>query len=139
MQATPWGGAFCHLPWSCRPVMEEGGKPSGNNEPFTRHLEDYRHWIWFIRNCDGNPGPGGYPLGMCGLCSLPELMDLGVNSMKIVGREAPPTKKLASVRPVRMVLDLVEAGFSPEAVRLKARQTRRTPDFCRSGYMCYYR
>lgn len=133
------GGAFCHLPWSYSLAGEGGGEGSGPGEPFSAHLRDYRRWTWFVRNCDGHPGPGGYPLGMCGLCALPEFRELGIKSLKIVGREAPLQKKIASVRLVRRILDLVEAGDSPGAVRSKARRMRGVPALCGSGYMCYYR
>lgn len=135
-----FGGAFCHQTWRYRLVKtDEGEICPPKRESFDRHLADYRRWTWFIRNCGGGFGPGGFPLGMCGLCALPELHGLGVCSLKIVGREAPLAKKTASVRLVRRVLDMVEAGENEKSVKAKARRIRGTPDLCGSGYMCYYR
>lgn len=136
-----FGGAFCHHPWSSGLVREEAGRVKNNviREPFEAHMRDCREWLWYVRNCGGNYGPGGYPLGMCGLCALPGLKGLGLNSLKIVGREAPLPKKTASVRLVKKVMEMVNSGEKPDSVRAGAKKTRGTPGLCNSGYMCYYR
>ncbi|MFZ5633517.1 MAG: peptidase U32 family protein [Bacillota bacterium] len=134
-----FGGAFCHRPWFYRLAGEEDGQASTAKEPFWHHLRDYQKWLWCVKNCGGGPGPGGHPLGMCGLCALPELHAMGVASVKIVGREAPLPRKIASVRLVRRVLDCVRAGQDPETVKRQAKKIRSTPHLCASGYMCYFR
>lgn len=133
-----FGGAICHTPWSYKLINTQKENEPAGKEPFKKHLRDYQEWLWYIRNCNGGSGPKGYPLGMCGLCALPELDSLGVQSLKIVGREAPLEKKIASVNLVRKILNYVEAGESRERVKNKAREIRATPELC-SGYMCYYR
>jgi putative protease len=58
--------------------------------------------------------------------------------LKIVGREASPFKKLASVRMVRDIVDRVRLGESKLHVIDRAISLRGEPQHCQSGYMCYY-
>ena len=133
-----FGGAICSPPRDYRLVRT--GEAAHNRESFASHLADYRRWIWCVgHNCGGTVDRHGFPNGMCGICALPELRDLGVAALKIVGREAPLSKKIASVRLVRKVLDLVEAGAGPVEVKSAARALRGVPELCDSGYMCYFR
>jgi collagenase-like PrtC family protease len=132
-----FGGAFCHQPWLYRPLSWAEGPAPG--QPFQRHLEDHHRWRWFIKNCGGFRDPGGAPLGMCGLCAIPDLQAMGVTSLKIVGREAPLQKKMASVKLIKQVLDMAEAGHDAATVKNRARRLRGVPELCASGYMCYFR
>lgn len=141
-----FGGAFCHNPaWSYRLVSaaQEGenlSKTPDDRESFRQHVDEYKRWLWIgIKDFGGLPGPRGYPLGMCGLCALPELKVLGIESLKIVGREAGLKKKTASVKLVRESLGMLEAGCSAAELREKVRTLRDVPGLCDSGYMCYYR
>lgn len=134
-----FGGAFCHEPWNYR-LIEAGGKECFRaGEDFNRHLADYREWLWYVRNCGGKGGPGGQPLGMCGLCLLPEFKKMGVSSLKIVGREASTAKKLSSVRLVRKALDICAGAGWRDVFRDVLIRLRGVPGLCSSGYMCYYR
>lgn len=143
-----YGGAFCHMPdweFSLTPVAPELNHIV--QESFEKHIEDYKRWLWIgIKDYQKNPSerkqdlsPYNHPLGMCGLCALPELNAMGISSLKIVGREAPPSKKLASVRLLKQVLELVHAGEPAHTIRAKAKGIRRTIDLCLSEFMCYYR
>ena len=78
------------------------------------------------------------PLGPCGLCAIPELMALGIDSGKIVGREAALFRKIRSVQGVRHVRDVSEAD-SPSAAKAAAVELRGDPRGCSGGYSCYYR
>jgi len=133
-----FGGAFCSAPRNYRLVRTPEAQEK--QESFAHHLADYRRWIWCVGwNCGGLPGPQGYPDGMCGICALPELQEMGVTTLKIIGREGSLGKKAASVRLVRRVLDLVESGTGPAEVKKRARAIRGTPGGCDSGYLCYFR
>jgi len=146
-----FGGAFCHNPlWRYRVIVtgDDDPKTAGaegktleiENESFERHIDEYKRWLWVgIKNFFGMPGSKGYPLGMCGLCALPRLKEMGVMSLKIVGREAPLKKKVESVKLVKKVLDYLEDGHSEEEVVGLAKSIRGTKGLCESGYMCYYR
>lgn len=137
-----FGGAFCHNPsWQYQLLETDSRRIYPNKESFSRHLRDYRQWVQFaIRNCHGSLSLAGFPLGMCGLCALPELKKLGVKSLKIVGRESSTAKKLASVTLVKKVLDGLEAGLDEKAIQSRAKDLRNTSDnLCATNYLCYYR
>ncbi len=60
-------------------------------------------------------------------------------SLKIVGREASPFKKLASVRMVRAIVDQVRAASEKLVTIERAKSLRGDREHCDSGYMCYYK
>ncbi len=144
-----FGGAFCHNPaWRYKLIPpEEGGiletwklrnlKIAG--ETFEDNVEEWKRWQWLgIKNGGGYIG-AKYPLGMCGLCTLPEYRDMGITSLKIVGREAPLSKKIKSVQLLKKVLDYQREEHLPDEVRDYARRTKGARLLCGSGYMCYER
>jgi putative protease len=103
------------------------------------HLADYRDWVWYVNGNGCGATPKGLPYGPCGLCAIPDLSRIGVQSLKIVGREASPFKKLASVRMVRDIVHRVRTGESKLHVIERAISLRGEPQHCQSGYMCYYK
>ncbi|WP_027363768.1 peptidase U32 family protein [Desulfotruncus alcoholivorax] len=135
------GGALCHNPLQFYTLVQKQNSRHVNSkkQPFSQHLQNYRKWLWHVRNCNGGSDPKGYPLGMCGLCAIPELINMGVTSLKIVGREASLSKKILSAKLVRKVLDYVESCDKDEISVAKIRSIRGTPKQCSNGYMCYFR
>lgn len=144
-----FGGAFCHNPtWRYKLVPPEGDgvvetwklrslKVSG--ESFEHNVDDLKRWQWIgIKNCGGYAGTK-YPLGMCGLCTLPAYRDMGITSLKIVGREASLRKKVRSVELLKKVLAYQGEGHMPDEVREYARTEKGVRILCESGYMCYER
>jgi putative protease len=103
------------------------------------HLRDYYDWIWTLNGRGVAFSDAGFPVGPCGLCALSRLQAMGICSVKIVGREAPLWKKLASLKLVKAVLDQVRAGTPREKIILGARKLKGTADLCASGFACYYR
>ena len=83
--------------------------------------------------------PKGLPYGPCGLCAIPDFQRIGVSSLKIVGREASPFKKLASVKMVRDIVDRARSGAPRLHVIERAKSLREAPEHCASGFMCYYK
>lgn len=135
-------GAFCASSnWDFRFMSATGKKElsSREKEALQRHLNDYHEFVWFTHSCGCSVSDQGIPLGPCGLCSLPKIRDMGIDSLKIVGREAHPLRKLVSVQLVSAVVRAIRNGMDEAEVQKKARQLRNTPEFCHSGYMCYYR
>jgi len=104
-----------------------------------RNLADYREWVWYVNGNGCGSTARGLPYGPCGLCAISDFLRIGVTSLKIVGREASPFKKLASVRMVREIRDRARAGAPKLAVIERARALRQEPVHCDSGYMCYYK
>jgi collagenase-like PrtC family protease len=90
-----------------------------------------RQHIWSLVHIDSRP---------CGACALPEFEEMGIESVKIVGRGNSTTKKITDVRFIRTLLDLLEREkLSREEYRKVAKNlyqnTYGLP--CRI-YACYY-
>jgi hypothetical protein len=104
---------------------------------FGRLDERYEFWKWTQNNC-GCQTSRGYTLGPCGLCALPRLAQLGVASLKVVGREASLARKAASVRLAAVALGLTEGGARPEDIRAGIIALRGAPELCQDAHLCYY-
>ncbi len=132
-------GAFCTSLSGMDAAFEWSRGPlRSRRERWLRHnLADYREWVWYVNGNGCGSTPQGLPYGPCGLCAIPDLLRMGVASLKIVGREASPFKKLASVRMARDILD--RAGAPRLHVIERAMSLRQEPEHCASGYMCYYK
>ena len=116
-----------------------GGAAAPSPEAARAHLGDFRDWVWFQNGCGNTVSPEGIPNGPCGLCAVHDLVASGVNTLKVVGRGASPFRKLVGVQLVRAMLDVVEGGATRELSHQRARALRKSPAYCDSGYMCYYR
>lgn len=134
-------GAFCTSLSEMRAEFEWGGPrlTSRREKWLQRNLADYREWVWYLNGNGCGSTAKGLPYGPCGLCAIPDLQRMGIESLKIVGREASPLKKLASVRMVRDVVDRARAGAPKSQVIERAMTLRDSPEHCRSGFMCYYK
>ena len=100
-------------------------------------LERYAFWKWTQNNC-GCGTSRGFPLGPCGLCAIPRLAAAGVDSLKVVGREASLERKEASVRLVARALRLADAGGGREAIRDATIAVRGARSLCQGARLCYY-
>jgi putative protease len=134
-------GAFCtslsemetKFEWTGRVLTER------RHNWLRRNLTDYREWVWYLNGNGCGATPKGLPYGPCGLCAVPDFQRIGVASLKIVGREASPFKKMASVRMVRDIVSRTRAGTPKLHVIERAKSLRESPEHCASGYMCYYK
>jgi collagenase-like PrtC family protease len=131
-------GPICLTAWRAelRPLS---GRAAGLEKRWPENQEAYQEYLWYLNNCGSSIGPGGVPIGPCGLCALLALRVLGIDAVKVVGREASLARKVASVRLARAVLDRLRAGASDEAAMTAARELRASPEVCRTTYACYYR
>ena len=100
--------------------------------------EAYRKWLWYRFSCGFSTSQSGMPYGPCGLCAIPTLRRGRITAVKIAGREAPLSRKLASVKMVREIVDLDASGASDIEVIQHAMQLRPSHNHCATGYMCYY-
>ncbi|MEO8028760.1 MAG: U32 family peptidase [Bryobacteraceae bacterium] len=134
-------GAFCtNLSDMKADFSWSGPRFTSRRERWLRqNLTDYREWVWYVNGNGCGATPKGLPYGPCGLCAIPDLARMGVASLKIVGREASPFKKLASVRMVRDIVNRVRAGQSKLHTIERAIGMREAPEHCASGFMCYYK
>ena len=104
---------------------------------FGRLNERYEFWKWTQNNC-GCQTSRGFTLGPCGLCAAPRLAQLGVTSLKVVGREASLARKLASVRLAATALGHAESGAQPQDIRSAVIALRGAPELCQDAHLCYY-
>lgn len=135
-------GAFCsQSQWEYEPFPADGNRMFSDQEraKLKAQVQDYREFVWYVNDCGCQIAQDGLPLGPCGLCAIPKLYRMGVNSLKIVGREGSPYRKLASVQLVKAVVDRVRAEEAEQGVIDYAKRVRNQPSFCQSGLMCYYR
>jgi hypothetical protein len=111
-----------------------------NIDSFSSHLVHYREWIYAgIKDMGDTFSPKGHPAGMCGLCALPDLKNMGICSLKIVGRESSLQKKIASVLLLKKCLTYFDGEDNPQIIKLNIKRLRDIPKICDSNYMCYYR
>jgi putative protease len=139
---THSAGAFCsQAQWDYEYFPADGDQrlSAAEQAKLAQQVQDYREFVWFVNDCGCQVAQDGLPLGPCGLCAIPKLYQLGVDSLKIVGREGAPYRKLASLQLVRTVVDQVKAEASEAAVIKTAKKLRNQPQFCDAGLMCYYR
>lgn len=99
--------------------------------------ENYDLWKWTLNHC-GCKTHRGYPLGPCGLCALPRLKELGIRSLKVVGREASLARKISSVRLARLALNLAHENARPAQIREAVMDLRGAKSLCQSEQLCYY-
>ena len=134
-------GAFCTSLSEMETKFEWAGRSftERRHNWLRRNLTDYREWVWYVNGNGCGVTPKGLPYGPCGLCAIPDFQRLGVASLKIVGREASPFKKLASVKMVRDIVERVRQGVPKLHVIERAKSLRATPEHCASGFMCYYK
>ncbi len=99
--------------------------------------ERYEFWKWTLNNC-GCQTSRGYTLGPCGLCALPRLARAGVVSLKVVGREAPLARKVASVELAAVALGAAGNGATAEIIRDAVVARRGAPELCKDAHLCYY-
>jgi putative protease len=134
-------GAFCTSLSEMEARFEWTGRMLTNRRQnwLRRNLSDYREWVWYLNGNGCGSTARGLPYGPCGLCAIPDFQRIGVGSLKIVGREASPFKKMASVKMVRDIVDRARNGVQKLHVIERAKALRESPEHCASGFMCYYK
>ena len=75
----------------------------------------------------------------CGLCAVKGLLDVGVYSLKIVGRGGPTAMKVGAVRAVKDTIALVLGGASEkELAEFSRKKYRETFGVECNPYVCYF-
>lgn len=146
LHSVPGFGVYCITPWEIevRRRGSEGGEPPGRPgadelRGWDSLLADHREYLAHL-TCRGlGGGRNALPLGPCGLCAIPDLVDIGIAGAKVVGREASLYRKLRCVQVVRHLRDLYLATGDAARVRSEAVALRSDPDGCARGWSCYYR
>jgi len=96
-------------------------------------------YLWYQNNCGCSYQADGLPNGPCSLCWFADFRDWGIDAVKIVGREASFYRKMRSLQMVKAVIDETEKGCDSKEISNFARVMRNTPEYCASGYLCYFR
>lgn len=134
-------GAFCLTDWSITPLGTDS--PGTGNETvypnLKKRLEHFKTYLWYQNNCGSSFQQDGLPNGPCSLCQFGDFRDWGVSAVKIVGREASFHRKMGSLQLVKAVRDKALQTKNRDRIIDYARQLRQTPEYCDSGYMCYFR
>jgi len=139
----PGFGVYCMTPWELR-VTRDDQDGGGLTDPEERArwdflIDEHRRFLGSLSHRGFGGGRAAVPLGPCGLCAIPKLMDLGIHSGKIVGREASLYRKIRSVQSVRYVRDSYRDSGDPREAKKKAVELRADPEGCNAGMSCYYR
>ena len=136
-QTTHTMGPFCMTAWQPihLPTTRHGARPVD----LQAQLINLRRYGWYQNNCGSSYQKDGLPNGPCSLCWFSYFRDWGVTAVKIVGREASFYRKMRSLQMVKAVMDEAAKGASADDIRSFARSIRATPEYCRQGYMCYFR
>jgi putative protease len=122
---THAAGAFC---------LNDG---EGTQGVSAQALDNYEFWKWTLNHC-GCKTNRGYPIGPCGLCALPRLMQMGIDSFKVVGREASLPRKEKAVELAARALAIAREGGGPEEVRQAVIDLRGAASMCEGAHLCYY-
>lgn len=111
----------CEIPYQIEPLH---GDPSDRLKSAMSRQESWAH-------TDRRHG--------CGLCAIPHLARIGIDGLKLVGRGAPSSRKIAHVRLVREMLELasVETDFASYCQKAMAAHRRNFAADC-SKNVCYY-
>jgi putative protease len=133
-------GAFCLTDWTITPL--ETDSPGTGNETvypdLAARLAHFKTYLWYQNNCGSSFQQDGLPNGPCSLCQFGDFRDWGVSAVKIVGREASFHRKMGSLQLVKAVRDKARQTQNRDRIIDYARQLRQTPEYCDSGYMCYF-
>jgi collagenase-like PrtC family protease len=122
---THAAGTFC--------LGDGEGTEGVNPETFER----YAFWKWTLNHC-GCQTSRGYPVGPCGLCALPRLLQIGIASFKVVGREASLPRKEKAVELAARALKIARDGGGPEEIRQAVVDLRGAAPMCEGAHLCYY-
>ncbi|MEW6142311.1 MAG: U32 family peptidase [Chloroflexota bacterium] len=114
----------CMLPYDVSVAVEDGA------EDTAARISIKRQRIWELAHVDDFP---------CGACALWDFNQIGIKSVKIVGRGNQSIRKLTDIRFLRSLLDLLSQGPTKQefyaTARKRYQETYKRP--CRV-YMCYY-
>ncbi len=128
------GGPFCLTEWEVQSIGEQISSAETK-----QRFEELQEYLWYQNNCGSSFQDDGLPNGPCSLCWFGYFRRWGVQSVKIVGREASFFRKMRSLQLVKAVMDEVDGEAAPDEIVRYARNLRNTPEYCDKGYMCYFR
>ncbi|MBU0574522.1 MAG: U32 family peptidase [Candidatus Margulisiibacteriota bacterium] len=145
----PYEGSVCYahhiapLGTFCRASLSQLKKiffrKKASYQEFERSHENLEHF-WRHETMMHQPinDPCGRPHPGCGLCSIKQLQNIGIHSLKICGRDHQIESRVKTVRLVKKVLS--GRLSSEEIVRLYCETYPSWyPELCEKGYNCTYK
>lgn len=133
------GGPLCFENFETEIVRRDGTAiTAAEADKIAENDRRYDHWRWSKFSRGFTTTERGQPYGPCGLCALPRLRDIGIEHVKIAGRDGNPLRKQRSLEMVKNVLVKLDAGAEPDEFVSYAQGLRGRPELCRNSDMCYY-
>jgi len=133
------GGPLCFEAFDTH-IERLDGEPISTDEKSLIAHNKARHeqWRWSKFSRGFTTTASGQPYGPCGLCAIPSLKKLGVEHLKIAGRDGNPTRKCRSLEMVGEIVAQTEKGMDSEEILHFAKHIRGEPELCQNSDMCYY-
>ena len=133
------GGPLCFESFETQLSRRDGSVvPAAEAERIADNDTRYDHWRWSKFSRGFTTTDTGQPYGPCGLCAIPELKKIGIEHIKIAGRDGNPLRKKRSLEMVTKVLAKLDEGAKPDEIISYAKNLRVEPDLCGNNAMCYY-
>lgn len=131
---------WCGEPWERRlmPLDEEMVHYDQYNS-FRKTEGMYKVWKSMDHLDSMNRINNDIRLSECGLCGLQKMREMGVLSLKIVGRGIPTEDKVAHIELLKQALEACDPMGDHEDFTRKMRELKATPGYCESKAKCYYR
>lgn len=78
-------------------------------------------------------------LSECGLCALKKMKELGVDSLKIVGRGIPTEHKISHIKLAKKAVEICNNTINHKDFINEIKQLKNAVGYCDSKMNCYYR
>ncbi len=133
------GGPLCFENFETEITHIDGAPLSKSESEVIRdNNKCYEGWQWAKFSKGFTTTSSGQPFGPCGLCAIPKLKQLGIEHIKIAGRDGSETRKHRSLEMVSDIVSQVENGTDPSDIVETARNIRGSSNLCGNSDMCYY-
>ena len=127
-QVFPMFRNACMLPYSVEVFSDNPETASMLSEQKEKILS--RQKVWEKVHVDDHP---------CGVCAMLELKEMGIKSLKIVGRGNPIERKLKDITFLKSLVTVLDSGVSRDDFRNKSQSLyKETYDRPCRDHMCYF-
>lgn len=133
------GGPLCFEAFETETLTVDGTPLNVDDaDKISDNDKQYDHWRWSKFSRGFTTTKSGYPYGPCGLCAIPKLKEIGIEHIKIAGRDGNATRKSRSLEMVTKVIAQMDSGEASDKVISFAQNLRGEPKLCQNSDMCYY-
>ncbi|MBT4518601.1 MAG: U32 family peptidase [Halieaceae bacterium] len=136
---TELGGPLCFESFDSSVERLDGQPESADERKLINHnAARYGQWRWSKFSRGFTTTASGQPYGPCGLCAIPLLKEMGIEHIKIAGRDGNPERKQRSLEMVGEIAAQTEDAVDCRDIMHFARHIRGEPELCQNSDMCYY-